>query len=83
MVGYVQATLMLTGFVLVMGFMIRYLVSTGHAIVAASWNEVEFKSRYQQYLWALYWGLGATATAWLWAAASSLQIWHATKKVPQ
>lgn len=75
-IGYAQAALMVTGFVLSMGFLVFYLLCAAQYAAGANWTENEFKARYQPHWWALFWGLGACAVAWCWALLSSWQIWR-------
>jgi len=81
-IGYLQAALMVVGFILSMGFLVFYLTCVAHYVAGANWTENEFKARYQPHLWALYWGLGACVVAWAWALASSWQIWQDRDRSP-
>jgi hypothetical protein len=73
-VGYAQATVMVAGFILAMGFMGWFMVCivryTGHP----NWTELDFRQQYRPYLWALYWGFGLCAASWVWALFSSLAM---------
>src|SRR6185503_9296138 len=78
-VGYAQATIMLAGFCLSMGFLLWYLVCAGRYAVNPDWEEAKFFSLYRPYKWALYWGLGLCAAAWIWALFSSIAMVRAAR----
>jgi len=82
-IGYVQAAVMLTGFFLSMSFMLCYIACAARYATTATWTEKEFTSKYQPYLWALYWGIGCCAFAWFWSLFSSLQIMKSNPSVPR
>ncbi len=73
-IGYAQATIMLAGFFLTTGFMLYYIGLLIRYASTATWTEADFTSRHQPYHWALYWGIGGCAVAWIWSLFSSLQI---------
>lgn len=72
--GYGQAAIMITGFVLTMGFLIWYLVCVGRYAANPAWSEADFYAQYRPHQWSLRWGLGLCAVAWIWALWSSLTI---------
>lgn len=74
-VGWIQAVLMVAGFMLTVGFLVFYLACVT-AYVRGHLAELEFKARYQPHLWTLHWGLICCAVSWCWALASSWQIWR-------
>ncbi len=74
--GWFQATLMVTGFVLAVGFLIFYLGCVAAYLRGHPPTEAEFKARYHPHLWALHWGFACCAVAWGWALFSSRQIWR-------
>jgi hypothetical protein len=78
-VGYVQATIMLAGFCLTMGFLLWYLVCVGRYAAHPNWEEAKFTSLYRPYKWSLYWGLGFCAAAWVWALFSSIAMVRAAR----
>ena len=73
-VGYVQATIMLAGFFLTMGFLLWYLFCAARYATHPAWTEADFVSCYRGYRWSLYLGLGLCAVAWIWALFSSIDI---------
>ena len=74
-VGYLQAVIMVTGFVLTMGYMLLYLAAVVRYIQHPAWTEADFQALYRPYLWALSTGLALCALAWIWALISSLTLW--------
>jgi hypothetical protein len=75
--GYAQASIMVIGFLLVMGYMAVYLTAvTRYVMGGNAWTEADFHSKYRPYLWALYNGLGLCLVAWVWALFSSLAMWR-------
>lgn len=76
-VGYLQATIMVVGFVMVTGFLVWYIVCAVCYASNPTWSEADFTGRYRPYKWTLTWGLTLSAIAWVWALVSSLQILRA------
>jgi len=75
-VGWIQAALMLAGFVLSMSFGVWYLMCAVQLWQNPAWSEAEFAARYRPALWSLRWGLGLCGVAWLWALVTSIGIWR-------
>lgn len=75
-VGWLQATLMVAGFVMSVGFLLFYLSCITAYVRGNPSTETEFRARYLPYLWALRWGLACCVVAWIWALVSSWQIWR-------
>ena len=73
-IGYLQATIMVGGFVLTMGFLLLYMTCIWRFAMSGNWGDNDLKACYQPYRWMLFSGLALTATAWLWAAYSCRQI---------
>ena len=71
-IGYVQAAIMVAGFILSMGFMLWYIVCVGRFATHQEWTQDQFHALYRPYQWSLFWGLGLCAVAWLWALFSSV-----------
>lgn len=78
-IGYVQAAVMIAGFVMTMGFLVFYLGCAAQYMGGVPATEPEFKARYQPHLWALRWGLVCCAVAWCWSLFSSWQIWRSRR----
>ena len=79
-VGYIQASIMVVGFVLVTGFLLWFIVCVVRYAANPTWSEAEFTGRYRPYKGALHWGLALCATAWAWALVSSIQILRAQQR---
>jgi hypothetical protein len=71
--GYIQATLMVLGFCLFVGFMLFYFARLGQ-LVTNEVSDEQFRTQWRAGLWALWSGLGLCAFAWLWALGSSFFI---------
>jgi len=69
--GYVQAVIMVGGFILTVGFFIVYLAAVVHYLQNPLRPEAEFHAAYRRYLWALYVGAGCSVASWVWALVSS------------
>lgn len=76
--GYLQAGIMVVGFTLAILFMVYYFVAIYHSIQSQGDIE-ELRARYRPHLWKLFWGLGLSALAWLWALVSSIAIFRASR----
>lgn len=79
-VGYAQATVMVAGFVLTMGFLLLYMSCIYRFALSGNWSDADLKSCYQPHRWMLYAGLPLSILAWLWAAFSSWQILREQKR---
>lgn len=75
-VGWIQAFMMVAGFVMSVGFLLFYLTCIVAYVRGSPATDAEFRARYRPHLWALYWGLGCCAASWCWALVSSWQIWR-------
>ena len=82
-VGYLQAAIMVAGFLLTMGFLVWYLICVGRFAVNSTWDEAHFTSLYRPYKPSLYWGVGLCAVAWVWALFSSIAMVRGSRKSPQ
>jgi hypothetical protein len=71
--GYIQATMMVIGFCLFLGFMVVYFVAFSRFAIDQLSDE-QYRALYRSWLWALWGGLGLTALAWFWALWSSIFI---------
>ena len=72
--GYIQATLMVAGFCLVMGFMLWFLLCTGRYLAGAPWTEEQFAAQYRPYAWMWKVGVLLCLVSWFWALVSSLEL---------
>lgn len=72
--GWVQTILMVTGFLLVMGFIGWFFVCVWRYLQGASWTEEQFRRQYAAYAWVWQAGAALCVAAWCWALASSLAL---------
>lgn len=79
-VGYAQTTVMVAGFILSMGYMLWYIACLLRRFAHLDWTDAEFVALYRPYRWALFWGLGLCAAAWVWSGLSSLSILREAKR---
>src|SRR5262249_23162673 len=79
-IGYVQAAIMLVGFVLVMLFLLSYIGAAFHLVSDSSLSEQQFRAEYQRWNWAWRWGLVLSIAAWAWSLASSVTIWRQARR---
>lgn len=78
-IGYTQATVMVAGFGLAVGFMIYYFWCMAH-FATSDWSEEEFRSHYREWLWALWLGCALSLAAWCWALVSTIGILRRASK---
>jgi hypothetical protein len=78
-VGYAQAAVMVAGFLLAMGFMGWFLVCVFRYAAHPGWTEADFRALYRPYRWALFWGFGLCALAWVWSLFSSVAMLRSPK----
>src|SRR5213594_1373324 len=79
-IGYVQATIMVTGFCLFVGFMLWYFAAFGRFITSGG-DEEQFKATFRSTVWMLCSGLGLCAFAWGWSLVSSISILRKSQPV--
>jgi len=77
--GYLQATLMVVGFVLIMVFMTWFFICAGQYLMGEIRTEQEFKARYQSLAWAWKSGLIFCVVSWFWSLLSSIQLWRRSR----
>jgi hypothetical protein len=73
-IGYVQAALMVIGFVLVMAFVGAYFTALLHVLNSPDFADQRAALSWRSWLWAGQWGAGLSALAWCWSLASSVSI---------
>jgi hypothetical protein len=81
-IGYVQAAIMLVGFVLVMLYLLSYIGAVFHLVSNSSLSEEQFRAEYQRWNWSGLWGLILSIAAWLWSLASSVMILRRARRGP-
>ena len=80
--GYLQAALMVAGFLLTVWFFCLWTVANIRYLSNNAWSEEQFRALYRPHLWALQWGLGFTAVAWCWSLVSSLLFLRPPNRTP-
>lgn len=78
-IGYLQAAVMIAGFVLTMGFLLTYLSAVAQYLQHSEWSEEQFRAQYLPHQWAIVAGTSLCGLAWIWALVSSWQIWKASQ----
>jgi hypothetical protein len=71
--GYIQATIMVLGFCLFIGFMLVYFADFSR-FAMGEFSDEQFRAHYRSWLWTLWSGLGLTALAWVSALFSSVSV---------
>jgi hypothetical protein len=79
-IGYVQAGLMVGGFLLATGFLLWYVFSALCYAANAHWTEAAFKAQYEPFIWALRVGLILCGLAWVGALFSSISMLRAERR---
>ena len=80
--GYVQATIMVIGFILVIAFMVVGFAAVFRMATDMAWSEQSFYAQLHHWGWAG--GLGALFCifAWCWSLVSSIAILREARKTP-
>jgi len=81
-VGYVQATIMVAGFVLTMWYLLVWINGIFSFALSNSADETQYKAGYKAYTWTLQYGVALTLIAWFWSLVSSIAIIRSAKKEP-
>ena len=81
-VGYVQAIIMVAGFVLTMWYLLVWINAIFAFAMSNSGDETQYKASYQGYMWMLRYGLWLSAIAWVWSGVSSIGIIRSAKEPP-
>ena len=79
-IGYVQATIMVAGFILFTGFMIWFIVCAVQNLLSDTMDETALTRLYRPYLWAAKYGLALCIVAWFWSLISSIGILRQSRK---
>ena len=72
-IGYMQATIMVAGFCLFLGFMLFYFAWFARFMSFGGGEQVD-EHGYRSWLWMLFGGLTLCAFAWCWALIDSISI---------
>jgi hypothetical protein len=70
--GYLQSSLMVTGFILVMGFMLWFFVCFARSLSGPDGTPGKFFAQVRPYLGLGLLGLGFCVLSWFWALFSSI-----------
>lgn len=81
-IGYVQAVLMVIGFLLLTGFMTWFIVGMMGELVGSGQDHERLVVQHRAYAWTWQFGLGLSLLAWFWALASSAGILRQVAKGP-
>ena len=73
---------MLTGFALVMAFMLWFFTVSARFLANPGWDENVWRQEYRRLLWAGKWGLILCLVAWSWSLLSSIGILRRASKMP-
>jgi hypothetical protein len=78
-IGLAQAAIMLTGFGMVLGFMVVFFKAIFKVLLDPMMSEGEWKGLYKPYAWLAIAGLALCVISWIWALVSSISILRAAK----
>jgi hypothetical protein len=81
-IGYVQAVIMVVGFVLTMTYLLMVIGTMFALLTNIQISEAEYDARRHQYAWAGLSGFVLCAVAWFWSLASSISIVTSAQKEP-
>ena len=81
-IGYLQAIIMIAGFVLTSFYFLALIQGAVQLIMNGALSEDELHAGYHHFLWTLKVGLLLTAVAWFWSLASSITIVRSVPKDP-
>ena len=81
-VGYLQASIMVPGFVLATGFMLWFILCSARYLASSTWDEGRYVAEYRPYAWMGKLGLALCILAWCWSLVSSIGILCQARKTP-
>jgi hypothetical protein len=81
-VGYLQAGIMVAGFVMVMVFMAWLFAALFRYLGDSTWNEAQFRTQKQSWNWVSTVGFVLCAVAWCWSLVSSIEIVRQAQQTP-
>jgi len=79
--GYLQAILMLAGFFLTIGFMLRFMTALVLFMAQPEWTEEQFRALYHN-VWVGLIGCILCLISWFWALASSIAMLRSASTSP-
>jgi hypothetical protein len=85
-IGYVQAAIMVAGFILVMIVFVACSVPLFHLISDLNWGQRHYDDQLralrQSWSWAFIWGMILCGIAWCWSLVSSVEILRQARQTP-
>lgn len=81
-VGYIQAALMIAGFILVMCYLFALIAAVYSFAATSGMSEQQYRAQSGHYAAAGKIGLALTVVAWLWSLISSIAILRNAQKEP-
>lgn len=81
-IGYVQATLMVAGFILTMSYLLVAIGGMFSLLMNANMSEAQMEADRHRYAWAGLSGLVLCLIAWFWSLASSIDMVRTAQKEP-
>jgi hypothetical protein len=81
-VGFVQAALMLIGFILFLGFFLFYLKNMWAWAANPQGTEEDFRAGYRPYMWTWMVGLGLCVFSWSWSLATTITLIRSAPRPP-
>jgi hypothetical protein len=81
-IGFVQATFMVVGFILVMAFMGVWFLDLFRLATEPGWTDAQFNAQWRSWFWAGLTGALLCGAAWVWALVSSIAILRQAQHTP-
>ena len=81
-IGFVQAPVMVAGFILVMAFMGVWFLALFRLATDPAWTDAQFNAQWRSWAWAGLWGALLCGIAWCWALVSSIAIVRQAQHTP-
>ncbi len=81
-VGYIQATIMVAGFILTMVYLMALMHGVFNLAMNSTTAEAQSSSLYHHQAWAGKTGMALTILAWCWSLFSSVEIVRTAQKEP-
>jgi hypothetical protein len=82
MVGYIQLAMMVTGFLLFMGPLLRIIYREIQVLLQPVTDISDHLDHYRHYWWLLILGGGLCFTSWIWSGWSAVGFLKEAKKLP-
>ena len=82
LIGFVQAGLMLLGFLLFVGFFLFYMKTMWDTFGDPNGNEEQWHAAYRPYMWTWIVGLALCAISWGWSLLTSITMIRSAQQPP-